>query len=500
MAGIGFSLKKIFNQKGVLNLCRAYGYSSIVTIGPMIMGIALLVGISLLTQIVGMDVHSRKLLNSMLTYSLLFALFITTIFDMVVTRFVSDALYEGKRERVMPSFYGAVSLEIILCIATYGPFLYVSVSSVVQFVLCLWIAIILIIVWTEMIYMTALKDFMSITLAFSIALLFGFFLALVTVLWGRATLESLLSCVIVAYGLLAVRQYVLLLDYFPKSYGSSFLFLRNIDKYPELVMTSIMTRIGLYSHIIVMYFGPLRHQVQGLFYEAPEYDVPALIAFFSLLITTVSFVVSVEVNFFPRYSNYYGLFNNKGAIKDINLAEQEMLEVLDRELVYLGCKQIFTTAIFVIAVPKILGIIFPGLSSLSLSIYKFLCIGYGVYAVANSMMLIELYFEDYKGALIGSVLFSFTSTVLSIAQNLIGTTDSFGVAFFVGSIIFYFFTLIRLSWYTKRLPYYLLSRQSIVKTKENGYFVRLSQKMDELYLKLNKPQNLTNENVDGGVV
>ncbi|MCR4807035.1 MAG: exopolysaccharide Pel transporter PelG, partial [Lachnospiraceae bacterium] len=30
MAGIGFSLKKLFNKKGILNLCKAYGYSGIV--------------------------------------------------------------------------------------------------------------------------------------------------------------------------------------------------------------------------------------------------------------------------------------------------------------------------------------------------------------------------------------------------------------------------------------------------------------------------------------
>ncbi len=499
MAGIGFSLKKLFNQKGVLNLCKAYGYSSIVTVGPMILGIALLVGITWLAQIVGLGEHTRKLLNSMLTYSLLFALFITTIFSMVVTRFVSDSLYEDKRERVMPSFYGSISLEIIICIITYGPFLIVSVDNITQFILCLWFAIILIIVWTEMIYMTALKDFVSITLTFAISLLAGYLLALLTIIFGKASLESLLTCVIVAYGLLAVRQYILLLDYFPKSYGSSFLFLQNIDKYPELIMTSIMTKIGLYSHIIIMYFGPLKHQVQGLFYEAPEYDVPALIAFFSLLVTTVSFVISVEVNFYPKYSNYYGLFNNKGAIKDIKLAESDMINVLDRELVYLGCKQIFTTAIFVILGSKVIEIVFPGISSLSLSIYKFLCVGYGVYAVANSIMLIELYFEDYKGALIGSTIFAVISTVLSIAQNMIGNEDSFGLAFFAGAIVFYFFILIRMSWYTRKLPYYLLSRQSIVRTKEKGYFVRLSKKLDDLYFKNNKSQILINENADGGM-
>ncbi len=39
MAGIGFSLKRLFNKKGVFSLCRAYGYAGIICAGPMILGV-----------------------------------------------------------------------------------------------------------------------------------------------------------------------------------------------------------------------------------------------------------------------------------------------------------------------------------------------------------------------------------------------------------------------------------------------------------------------------
>ncbi|MCR5405714.1 MAG: exopolysaccharide Pel transporter PelG, partial [Lachnospiraceae bacterium] len=106
MAGIGFSLKKLFKQKGILNLCKAYGYSGIVTIGPMLLGIVLLVGMSFVARMAGLSDHDRELLNCMLTYSLLVSLLVTNWFNMVVTRFVSDMLYEDMDEKVMPSFLG----------------------------------------------------------------------------------------------------------------------------------------------------------------------------------------------------------------------------------------------------------------------------------------------------------------------------------------------------------------------------------------------------------
>jgi uncharacterized membrane protein len=108
-----------------------------------------------------------------------------------------------------------------------------------------------------------------------------------------------------------------------------------------------------------------------------------------------------------------------------------------------------------------------------------MCVGYGAYAIANSLMLIELYFEDYTGAFIGTGLFAVVSTSLNIWQILKGDVHYFGVGFFAGAICFYFSILIRLNWYTGRLPYFLLSRQSLVPGTEKGLFVTISRTLDK---------------------
>ena len=218
MAGIGFSLKKLFSKKGIFSLCKAYGYSGIVSIGPMLLGIIFLSGISMLSQIVGMPDTKRHILNCALTYSLMFAFFITSILDMVVTRYVSDRLYEGKNEMVMPSFYGAVSIELVICLITYTPILIFSVENFLQLILCLWFAMILMVVWTEMIFMTALKDFSSIVISFTISLMSGFLLALIMIVLGMASLESFLFSVTVAYGIYAD------VGLFPEKFKKLFLF------------------------------------------------------------------------------------------------------------------------------------------------------------------------------------------------------------------------------------------------------------------------------------
>ena len=96
MAGIGFSLKRLFSKRGFFSLCRAYGYAGIICAGPMILGVIMLAGVSLTARLAGMEAHDRELMNCMLTYSLLVSLSITSWFNMVTTRYVSDMLYEEK--------------------------------------------------------------------------------------------------------------------------------------------------------------------------------------------------------------------------------------------------------------------------------------------------------------------------------------------------------------------------------------------------------------------
>lgn len=479
MAGIGFSLKRLFQKKGFFALCRAYGYAGVICAGPMLLGVILLVGMGLAARLAGMDSQERELLNCMITYGLLVSLTVTSWFNMVTTRYVSDMLYEERQGKVLPSFYGSCAAMLIIGGVGYGIFLIFCGVSLLEKVLCLWFAMILIVVWMEMVYLTALKDFQAIVFAFAFSLMVGFFLALVFVLLGWVSVASLLFCVIVAYGIMMVWYYKLLLNYFPRSQGSSFNFLRWFDRYRSLAFAGGFLNIGLFAHLVIMYFGPLKVQVEGLFYGAPNYDVPALCAFFSILITTVNFVTSVEVRFYPVYRNYYGLFNDNGAIRDIDQAEEEMLGTLEKELVFDGHKQLIATILFLVFGSIILEYAPLGFTDTSIGIYRFLCVGYGIYAIANSIMLILLYFEDYAGALAGTIAFALVSVILTILQNVFGSVEYFGMGFLIGALVFYLIVWLRLEWYTRRLPYFLLSRKFLLPDHETGIFARICDYLDE---------------------
>ncbi|MDD3174144.1 MAG: exopolysaccharide Pel transporter PelG [Herbinix sp.] len=291
---------------------------------------------------------------------------------------------------------------------------------------------------------------------------------------------SLLLSVTVGYGFMLVWYHILLIGYFPKGKGSAFYFLRWIDRYPSLAVLSEFLVLGLFVHIILMWYGPLGFQVQGLFYGAPSYDIPAEVAFLSILITTVNFVTSVEVNFYPKYYTYFSLHNQGGSITDIVQAESEMLQTLVKELSYTFIKQLLATVLFIILgailIPK-LPLYF---SDDMMKIYQVLCLGYALYAIGNCVMLCSLYFADTSGALLSGFFFALISiggTIFSMKSGQL----YYGVGFLLSGVAYTIIALLRLFYYLKRLMYYILSRQPIVLRERRMIFTILSEALERRY-------------------
>jgi len=90
------------------------------------------------------------------------------------------------------------------------------------------------------------------------------------------------------------------------------------------------------------------------------------------------------------------------------------------------------------------------------------------------LMLMLLYFTDYKGSLLASGSFALVSTLASIISLRFPPVYA-GVGFILGGSLFFLTALIRLNYYTKRLPYFILSAQPIAFREKNGAFTRLGR-------------------------
>lgn len=482
MAGIGFELKKMFSKKGLLSIIKAYGYAGIVCIGPMLLGIVLLLGIRVLAGLFGAGEEEIELLNSMVTYTLLISLVLSNIFSLVTTRYTADQLYMEKKEHVLPSFWGSVGVMLVIGGIGYGIFLLCTGVAPIYQLLCLMLFGELIVVWTEINYLTAIKDYQGILTTFAASLAVSWVVGALLLFLGVETITALLFTVGIAYGLMSVFYYRLLIRYFPRGNVSAFCFLPWFDQYPQLAFLGFFLSLGIFGHLIIMWTSPIQKQVQGLFYGAPMYDIPALIAFLSILSTTINFVTSVEVNFYPKYRNYFSLFNDGGALMDIRQAEKEMKATLIQELTYTFTKQFFATIVFILAGTFLLPYLPLGMNEDMIGIYRVLCVGYAFYAVGNCVMLIQLYFSDNTGALMSGTVFMLVScggTLLLRDFNI----KYYGVGFVAGGIAFSLVSLALLARYLKKLMYHVLCNQPIVAEVRRGKLTRLYERMEQRYEK-----------------
>ena len=481
MAGIGFELKKLFKKKSFLSSLRAYGYTTIICTGPMILGILLLLGITILCNFSGTPRGTTDIILSMITYTLLTSLIATSFLSMVSVRFVADMLYENRYETILSSFWGVVTLTIIPTGIIYRIFLFFSGATYLQQVFLIILFGLLIIVWNTMSYLTAIKDYKSIFLSFTAAITVTFLTGVLLLWLSVPVIEAMLVSVITGYGVMDLWNIILLYRYFPQSKTSPFLFLKWVDEFRALAITGLCANIGMFAHIVIMWFSSVGKNVYGLFYSAPFYDVPALIAFMTTLVTSVNFVVSVEVNFYPKYKNHYALYNSNGTIKDIKIAENEMLQTLKLELFYTSLKQLFATAIFLAVMGYFLNVLPLGFNELMRGYFRTLCIAYGLYAIANMLMLILLYFTDYKGALFATVSFSVTSIVFTII-SLFFSQEQYGFGFLFSAFVYAVISVVRLEYFTKKLPYFILAVKPLVEETKYGMFSRLGKFLDKKLL------------------
>lgn len=479
MAGIGFELKRLFRRKGLFATMRAYGYAGIVCTGPMLLGVLLQMGILVLCGLWGVGRANQDLLVCMVTYTLLASLLLTSFFSMPVTRFLADMLFAEREDEILPSFWGSNAIMLVVGTVLYGVFLLFSGATLLQGLLCLWLFNIMIVNWNGMSYLTAIKDYRGILCSFAAAIGVACLCALTALALGLPSVEGLLASIALGYGVMLAWDVVLLCRYFPQSDRSPWLYLRWLDQFMPLALTGLFTNLGLFAHLVIIWAGPIGVQVKGLFYGAPYHDVPALIAFLTILVTSVNFVVSVEVNFYPRYRDYYSLFNDGGVVGDIVVAEEVMLATLNRELRFCALKQLFVTAAVISLETTVLSALPLGFNNLMHGYFRTLCVGYGLYAVGNTVLLILLYFTDYKGAVLASGLFAGVAG-LATAVSLLLPQQFYGFGFLLGAAVSFIVALLRLDTYTANLPYRILSQQPIVATDETGWFTELGRVLDRV--------------------
>lgn len=477
MAGIGFELKKLFLNKGILLQVRANIYAGLVIAGPTLMGVLLLLGTRYISSFGGATTRQQDLIVVLITYSLLFSLILTSSLLFVLSRFVADMLYINQYERILPSMYGAISLFLVIGTVLWGGFLLINDLkfdySLYSFILfCEGI-----VAWVQISYISAVKEYRGILAGFIIGVVSGMLCGYLFILLDYEVVAALLAGACISYGVLIIDFTIIIHSFFPAGAGSPLKFLEWIDKYPQLPYVGLLSTLGLFIHLILMWSSPWGVQVDGFFYHAPRHDIPALLAFLTSLATTINFVTTVEVNFYPKYRLYFSLLNGDGALINIERAYDEMLDVLKQEIFYLAIRQVFITLLSVTLLGELIAYLKLGFSTSMIEVFRVLCVGYGIFAIGNCLLLFLLYFSSNTDALWSVVAFFIVNTAGTYYTIFLPQTY-YGFGFVVASVVLYLVALRQLYSYTDRLDYYIFTKQPVFFVQKKGFLTNFVEKLE----------------------
>ena len=467
MAGIGVKLNKIYNKNTLTTNLIGMGYSTMITIAPMILVIAAIMVMQIALDMSRVGYSQRELFACTVLYIFIFALLSAAPFNSVLSRYMSDIIYEEKYEDIMPCYYIGMILNmvfsslfgIVFCLREY------LVGGVDIFFVfagyCGYVALVL--VFYQMLYLSICKDYNKISFFFllGMAISVGMALFLVYILDWEKTI-SMLVALDMGFFCIACLEMALIRNYFKENSGRYRRVLKYFRIYWKLVLTNFLYTLGLYIHNFVFWTTDLRVVVARSFVSVTSYDLATCLAMFTNLSSSVIFISRIEMHFHERYKAYSEAVIG-GRKMDIDLAKRRMFRQLAEELMNLVRIQFIISVIIfflcIILLPRF------GFDGLVMKIYPCLAAGYFVLFVMYAAIIFLYYFNDLTGALMSAVLFCFTTGLASVVATRLPEIW-YGIGVFIGSLCGFTVAYARLRWLEKNLDEHIFCKGSLLKHKK----------------------------------
>lgn len=470
MAGIGFELKKLFDKKGIFQGVKAYTFSAVTTVGPSVMSILLIIILQAMLKQMGIAYDHRQMLTGSIVYGFIFSQLLTSGFGMIITRYISDRLLYKQNDRILASFYGVLTICLLIGSIVGGIFYWRSPIENIFKILAYIFFIEMIIIWIEIVYLSALKCVEKIVKGYMYGFVFTLliFYMLLTFNLGKPIYLGMIS-INLGFLIIAAILMVNIIDYFrsEKVFGYYFEFLIYFDKYSELFWISLFYTLGIYIHNFIYWGGAMSITIFGTYRMMPFYDIAVFYAFMATLPPMIYFVVKVETNFNKYYRKYYYIITNEGKYLEIENAKNAMIEHAWRSI-----RDIAEVQIVILILFEAIGfILLPGfgLTLESMGAYRLISLGVFSCSIMYIIVLFLLYYDDRKGALMTMTTFLVVTTFVTKLSVFI-EWDYHGFGFFIASTLALYVALFRFSYYLKNIDYYTFSAQPINEEDKSGFF------------------------------
>ncbi len=451
MAGIGFELRRLLRKNTLLSLVEAYAYAGIIGSGPWVFSIIgiLLVGVFSASVVVPSSLVTQ--FQTSVTYLVASSLILTGLVQLAFTRFVSDRLFEKKRDVILPNLNGLMLLIVMLAsvLGTLSLFVLLPELGLLYRLLMLAGFVLLCAVWVMTVFLSGMKRYKAIVILFGGA----YALIVLTALWLRPYgLEGLLAGFVFGHLILLAGMWVLTVREFnPHGQLIRFDFARSELLYPSLMAIGLLYNLGIWiDKFMFWYFPPTSDPIIGHLRASLIYDLPVFLSYLSIIPGMAVFLVRIETDFVEFYDKFYDAVRGGGSLEYIENMRDEMVYSIQQGLSEIGKIQTLAVLATFVAGPALLQ--WLGISELYLPLLYVQVIGAGLQVGLMAILNVFFYLDQRRIVLFLCIEFVALNIVLTVITLWLGAA-LYGYGFALSVLITLATGLTLLSRQLNRLEY-----------------------------------------------
>lgn len=486
MAGIGFELKKAINDKSPAKKTGGYFGAAFSSSGSMIIGILIFCAIQYTAGMLGVSDKTKDMFMCYVTNTMFLSMIISSIVNLVLSRYVSDKIYLNEGQKIIPSLIGGISVTAFVGEALFAIILIASGMPAQNIIMLSLLFLSLICCWILMNYIGVLRDYKKIIYAYLLGFMISMALLLVFIAFNKLTIVSMILVLLIAFVTVDIILFKAVYCRYTYYDESVLEFLASFKDNMPLAINGFLIMMGTLGHFFIVWFvSNLGESVNKFFRFSSVYDFPVIVAFFSTIPASIYFITIFETNFSKKYSSYFKTLGKRGNAAEVSQKSVEMANSLEKGMRNICKIQILSCLLFITAGSQILYVLNIGMTERMLNNYRFFCVGYSVYYIGFVLFLVNLYFVNEK-RIIKSSLFFFSSVVITSVIFAIVKTDFMGIGFFVSALIFTCSVSIQLFRFLNKLEYNILCIQPMIDRKRKNAIAIFSSKVGNIFSKARK--------------
>lgn len=417
MAGIGFELRRLMQKDTLGAKMQAFAFSAVIGSGPWILSIVAIMAIGMLNT--GQETPSSMVAEFQIsvTYLMAFSLILSSLLQLVFTRFVADRLYEKRDRLILGNVMGALLVTFVVAgtLGTLGAWWWLEGSLLYRLGMVTGF-VILCGVWIAVIFASAIKAYRRILLVFAIG--YGVTVGAAYGLRGFG-LEGLLLGLVIGQATLLFILLTLVVREYPGQQLVSFDFLQRDQIYLSLIWTGLFYNLGVWIDKFIFWGGAgTGVNIMGPLRAAPGYDLSMFLSYLSLIPGMAVFLLRMETDFSEKCERFYSTIKSGGTLAQIQEARQALVESLQGGMLMVMKVQGAVTLVLLMASHDILA--WLGISWVDPTLFKIHLVGVGGQLLFLSLLNVFYYLDQRRVAFMVCLLFVVSNGLLTWATLHMG--------------------------------------------------------------------------------